>query len=738
MAHLAALHKGHKAAVSDLYEWLGVATEPRFKSIVARVKDLVASSYSAGAAKQVQDIVAHLGTRLGSSRDVPELTSLTSNRWLPARGRGDRWYGASELYATYQAYLFESQALFLDVPANIQNASRPVLEFLGIHLTPPADLVVKHLLHCAAEQIPVNAEVYRFLNDNVKDAAIGQLKGKKCLWLGDAYHASSRVFWGEHPFGRYRRRLGEGIRNYSELLTELRVRETPTWEDALSVLREIATDFGSQNRPLDDEAHAVLMACWRIIGQALDKGTVPALAISELSSVKCVPNPSRVLNPPEWMFFENRAGLAAKFGPFLVNNVIPRPMGTGDAMAVAGVRPLGTAVRVELLECVDPIDDPRLGERLRARRNEIGRVLEAHSVGHDTATVLQTLAAIQCQSTSSIEIRYQLHVFNRDLESDKEQVPSLFLAEQETLLYTPRNSEVPWAAISRELATALFPEEDPGRYAAGLKEALAAESVEEAGATLDELGFARLDTSIAEPIAPGGPIEALGTQSPVEGGIPPVAESENEGEEVQELTPEEAIKRLLGGDAPPPSPAIFQPETEPSGTSGGPSGSKPSRTSPKKILPVLRSYLPAPGAGDAELTGDLHPDGQGRPPVDEAGVRHVMEHEFKAGRKPKEMPHKNPGYDIESRDADGNVLRYIEVKSFSGRWNSTYAVLSRPQFNKAHELGDLFWLYVVERAESEDFQIHRIQNPPSNANHFMFDSGWRTLAEPVPPSPEGK
>ena len=102
------------------------------------------------------------------------------------------------------------------------------------------------------------------------------------------------------------------------------------------------------------------------------------------------------------------------------------------------------------------------------------------------------------------------------------------------------------------------------------------------------------------------------------------------------------------------------------------------------------------------------------------------------------MPHKNPGYDIDSRDANGNVVRYIEVKSFSGRWNNTYAVLSRPQFNKANELGNVFWLYVVERAESEDFQIHRIQNPPLNANYFMFDSGWRTLAEPVPPSLEGK
>jgi hypothetical protein len=93
------------------------------------------------------------------------------------------------------------------------------------------------------------------------------------------------------------------------------------------------------------------------------------------------------------------------------------------------------------------------------------------------------------------------------------------------------------------------------------------------------------------------------------------------------------------------------------------------------------------------------------------------------------MPHENPGYDIESRDASGKVVRYIEVKSFSGDWRSTYAVLSQQQFTKARRLGDLFWLYVVENAVSDSFAIYRIQNPALRANHFMFDDGWHALDE---------
>lgn len=737
-AHLAVLPKGHEVAVRDLYEWLGVAAQPRFEDIVARVQDLSSNPYSPAITQQIQKVVTHLGKRVESDRDFPELARLKSHRWFPARGRNDRWYAPSELYAAYQAYLFESQAVFVDVPAPVQNTSRSLLEFLGVRLTPPVGLVVRHLLHNVVQQIPVNTEVYRFLNDNAGDAAIDALNGKECLWLGTAYYTPNHVFWSEHRFGRYRQRLGDELRNYSGLLKQLGVRETPTWEDALSVLREIATDFGSHNTPLDDEAHTVLIACWRAIGQALDEGAVRAQTISELHSVKCIPNASRVLNPPEWMFFENRAGLAAKFGSFLSNNVIPRPIGVGRALDQAGVRALGTAVQVELLECVDPVDDPAMSDRLRVRSNQIGRVLEPYGTGHDTASALKRLDSIRCVTAVSIEIRYRLRAFNRELQSVVELVPALYQAEQETLLFTYRNGVLPWAAIARELATALFPEEDPGRFAAGFKEALAAESAAEAAATLDELGFARLDTSAVEPASTVSAAGTLGTDAPVEGGIPPAELPGDATEEDDKLSPEESVKRLLGEDAPPPTPSIVTPDTEPLGTSSPPRGGKAPGASRKKSRPVLRSYLPAPEIADSLSTAIPDTDDKGRSPVDQAGIRRVMNFESAAGRTPKEMPHKNPGYDIESRDATGKIARYVEVKSFSGQWRDTYAVLSRPQFDKALDLGDLFWLYVVERAESDDdFSIHRIQNPPVKANHFMFDDGWRATAEAVPVSEEG-
>ena len=91
------------------------------------------------------------------------------------------------------------------------------------------------------------------------------------------------------------------------------------------------------------------------------------------------------------------------------------------------------------------------------------------------------------------------------------------------------------------------------------------------------------------------------------------------------------------------------------------------------------------------------------------------------------MPHNHPGYDLESRGQNSEVLRYIEVKSTGLDWNGV--LLSSTQFQKAQELGDRYWLYVVENADSGNPQVYPIQNPAGVTERFIFDSGWKQISE---------
>jgi len=111
-----------------------------------------------------------------------------------------------------------------------------------------------------------------------------------------------------------------------------------------------------------------------------------------------------------------------------------------------------------------------------------------------------------------------------------------------------------------------------------------------------------------------------------------------------------------------------------------------------------------------------------------AAVARVMELERAEQRNPTELPHNNPGYDVESRDGDD--IRYIEVKGTAGSWPVAGVAVSDSQFNKAWTEGERYWLYVVEYAlDDERARIHRIQNPTGAITEYRFDPGWRALGE---------
>jgi hypothetical protein len=110
------------------------------------------------------------------------------------------------------------------------------------------------------------------------------------------------------------------------------------------------------------------------------------------------------------------------------------------------------------------------------------------------------------------------------------------------------------------------------------------------------------------------------------------------------------------------------------------------------------------------------------------GIQKVLEYERKQNRNPQDKSDEKLGYDIESADVDG-AKRFIEVKSVSGNWDALGVGMTAPEFQKAQELSEQYWLYVVERTEQDDAEIHRIQNPAHLVNQFFYDKGWKGLSE---------
>ena len=92
--------------------------------------------------------------------------------------------------------------------------------------------------------------------------------------------------------------------------------------------------------------------------------------------------------------------------------------------------------------------------------------------------------------------------------------------------------------------------------------------------------------------------------------------------------------------------------------------------------------------------------------LEQLGMEVVMEYEINSGRMPEDVSKLNVGYDIRSKDRDGNY-RYIEVKA---RAREGAIALTPNEWLMAQRLQNEYWLYIVLVLDNVP-QIYAIQNP---------------------------
>jgi hypothetical protein len=711
----ATLPVDNREAVRDLLLWLGVADSPRSLDVLTRIQALVESAPVPDRREAIRRAFRFLGTVWKARTELwdQNVSELKSLAWLPVENDTTSWAKPRDVFAVFQRYLCETQARFLDIPYGDQQAASEFVKWLGVRETPDPAMVVAHLLACSSSGAQVNRAVYRFLADSADDHVLELLKGKPCLLLSTgSYARPHQVYWREHPFGTYRHQLQPELREYTKLFERLGVREGPQWQDALQVLQEISARFGPANTVLDDESDKVAWECWKLLDNALEQELTDLSTLkNRLGGNKVVPDSRRVLMQPERLFFDDRPGLKEKFPDDLQQHIVPLYQEAWRALEAAGVRPLSKVVRTDLIECHNARAAEDLIELLAERKLLITRVVEPIQVGQNGATLADNLGEIKFLRVDKLEVRYVFDGFGQPIPTSPESVRAHYEPPSNTLYFAEADG-VPWTPIARELAYTLCRGTKSGHVALAIKEILSAPSIDDASATLDELGFA--------------PLKELGEKT-----LPPkpavnLADAARVGEtSTTPETPREASNAIFGEGAPTPTAPLADVSEAKNGS--------PTRKTERPVATAsksksrLRTYV-APE--DATASSEDPEKTRKRQQVSKAGVMKVVEAERRAGRVPTEMPWTHRGYDIVSRNSTEEIERYIEVKALTGTWADSPGVgLTKDEFEEAREKGGMYWLYVVERACGEDSCIIRIQDPARKVGTFFYDDGWRLLAE---------
>jgi hypothetical protein len=760
----------NREAILQLYRWLGVHETPLLGDILGRIKTLSASPPTEDNVVATREILAYLGDNWSRyDADNPSLakqvcSNLQNQAWLPVEGRRDRWFKPEQVAASFRYYLFETQAKLLDMPSASQKRIHAFLEELGLIIEPSVHLVLRHLLSCINRNTPVNREVYTFLQQNLTSQNIDVLKGRSCLWVESIgkYVSPSQCFWRDHGFGPYRYKLEEEMRGFTRLLNNLGAKEEADWQDAIQVLTEISSEFG--NKPLENQVRDIVWYCWRLIGKHVRDPRVQE-ELSKLCDSRVIPNIKRMLYPPKWIFLNDAPHFACELDDFVQSNLIdPLPdRETCTALQAAGARSLYHSVRRELLECgEEEAEDDALRELVKSRIVELLRVIWSADGTMSSLEERQSrLLGLRFFKCGPLRIRYCLQIENTNLQTRVKDINVLLLSDEHKVLFT----SVDKPALAREMAEGLVgPCPEVRTLAIGMTLVLEAPTPEAAKRLLDELGLPRVDLTPPGIVSGHKTISQIGVQAPEAGEEVAV----KKGGDVTETPDQEAEKTSISAPS-----STVEKSTERLGEGaatgrqeevgiraagagqetrqGDETGGAEETCSVKLPMPTqkekadigkqssqgrLRTYvLPKDGQkDDSQLRNGAEQAGE-RSRVANKGIKLVVASECKAGRKPLVMPPNHPGYDIESTDpSTGEVARYIEVKSTDERWGIRGVGLTDEQFRKAQELKDSYWLYVVEEASARPF-IYRIKNPANRVNQFLYDNGWKEVADEVEAPP---
>lgn len=372
-------------------------------------------------------------------------------------------------------------------------------------------------------------------------------------------------------------------------------------------------------------------------------------------------------------------------------------------MEAVGVQLLSRLIKINLANEIDAETDEYLLLRIQERKLLIQRIIDAEQAVGAKLAANEKILSLDFRRVKSLDIIMSIHVFNKRHQTEPESTNAVLM---DNIFYSLWTTDGPsWAAIGRELALALKPSGEIGSLAMGIKEVLSAATYNIASNSLDELNYPPLQAS-----EPSSDIQGLTIDLPVGGDESYDDSLDSPGKDSGE------IQGYGNGNE---------------GEGGGGKGSGRRSPMPRKRTSRIITYV---YPDDALLHSTEIDTAQSnkRTATEHAGIDIVIENEKIYHREAIDtnvLAPNHPGYDLESTDMESGLIRFVEVKALSGYWDSANPVLmTRTEFKMAQEKGDEYWLYIVERATSDDFQIHCIQNPANRAQYYLYDHGWEPLA----------
>ena len=671
------------------------------------------------------------------------------NHCLPAEDDSENWHSPESLYAPDQADAFRSQAQFLDFrhPARLKT---DLLKDLGVSITPPTELVIKHLKHCMEQGTGPHLSTYQLLNERAqgKDSQrVSALAGTKCIYVESLgkFVRTNQVYWVAQQLGGYAFSIpkSEYYDSLKPLFTAIGVKEKPECSDYIQIVLALVNSHDERSEPIRDADRAIYDRCLKNVAAAHGRDECDPSDLSRLQQAPTIVNLADMPTCPHKILLQDSEWHAGFFDGELDRALCKLPAELFPLAEDLGVRRLSKCARVKLeedsLNDGEKQDETSLAEDLRERSDIIARWL--HDETPERGKIRDALAKLEAYSYDVVRIQASARFGDDD---DPGSVPPVLtppirakafydIERGRLLLSRPSGDHLadilkavfhqlmpgtPGTEISR-LACGVRPllkmdvqdahdeltvfgvlQLDPGHGIANTDD-LASQELDELGSGHEPGGRQQID----EPVSTGKDSESVASQELDElgsgdepGGRQQIDEPVSTGEDS-----ESGANAWGNGGGRPKMEHQRAHDEEVSGGAAPSRDLEPRRPTENKAQPKHKEQEDRPlyslaqrESSESENSGASMSEHNLE--VEKVARKAVCAYERARGRIAKQKDQKHPGYDILSNDPHTGKDRLIEVKGVAGEWNQTGVRLSSRQFEDALENGNRYWLYVVEFA----------------------------------------
>ena len=652
---------------------------------------------------------------------------------LPAAGDPEEWHAPGELYASFRADAFRSQARILDFRTTARLKTE-LLEALGVTINPPTKLVIDHLKHCMARGAGPHLSTYQVLNERAQasDPLVAELEGTPCIYVESraGFVRTNQVYWVAQSLGRYAFTVPKSIETFTPLFRAIGVKDAPECSDYVDLLFDLTGAHFERSARVVGTDRTVYDTCLAAVAAAHEREECGAADLRRLAEAPTVLNLAGMATLPDEILLHDSEWHAGFFSGDLDQALCRLPAEFCPLAEALGVGRLSKSARVSL----DYVDGPErdetaLAETLMERTEIISRLL------HDKPAevrdrVREALSAMTAVSHDDVRIEASVVLGGDAFSAPPTLAPAFYDTENGRLTVRRPVDNRSWAHILNAVFHQLMPGATGGeisKLTLGVRP-LMGMAVQDAHRELTDAGVPDLDpgpgTADADDLA-SQELDELGTGDGRANGME-TGEAARPGDDAGPAAGagEHGAREAAGEKREGAQEDGYSGGTSAGEHSGGTRAKKKARPKHKqqwdrRLLSYVRGKPEdSPEGADGSSEHNLA--------VESAARDAVCAYEKARGRFAEQMAQTHPGYDIVSHDPLAGEDRWIEVKGVAGEWNQTGVGLSRLQFSNAQDYGDRYWLYVVEFAtDPEHARVHAIRNPATQVTAFMFDGNWR-------------